>query len=50
MGINLDFGLSFTAYEYNFYEGNRVCHFCFQNENPDHPLLTTIRLQFFIKL
>ena len=50
MGLNIDFGLSFTALEDRFFEGNGICHQCFLDEHPQYPLLPTLRIQFFVKL
>lgn len=50
LGLNIDFGLAFTALQNTFYEGNRVCHRCFSEKHPQYPLLPTLRIQFFAKL
>jgi len=50
MGLNIDFGLSFTALEDRFYEGNHICYQCFLESHPQYPVLPTLRIQFFIKL
>lgn len=49
-GLNIDLGLSFTASQSTFYSGNNICRACFLEENPQYPLLPTLRLQFFAKI
>jgi len=50
MGLNIDFGLAFTAQQTTTYTGNDICRICFEEENPQYPLLPSLRIQFFIKI
>lgn len=50
LGLNIDFGLAFTALQNTFYEGNRICQRCFLDKHPQYPLLPMLRIQFFAKL
>lgn len=50
LGLNIDFGLSFTTNESTVYSGNDICRVCFTEEHPQFPLLPTLRIQFFARL
>jgi len=50
IGMNIDFGLSMTARQSTLYTGNTICSSCFLEENPQFPLLPTLRIQFFVKI